>query len=236
MVQVITDDTLLERPRTLRLRFSKVGSLQYISHLDLMRTMTRALIRARLPLWYTQGYNPIPHLVFATPLSVGTESRCEFLDVRIVKNVDPDAVLAAANATLPQELRILEVYYPEAKFNALVYSEYEIKIVSDAITDGYLSRASELLWQKPLTVTKKTKAGIRDVDISGGIRKLELNQDGNSLQIHAVLAANSAEFLNPELLIRILKEKTGILLGDPMQEHYSILRIDDYTEDMARFR
>ena len=235
MVQIITDDTLLEKPRTLRFRFSKVGSLQYISHLDLVRTMTRALIRARIPLWYTQGYNPIPHLVFATPLSVGTESLSEFLDVRTVKAVDPVAVLSAVNATLPEELRILEVYYPETKFTGLIYSEYEINLHTE-LQEGYVQTASAILWERPLNVVKKTKSGVREVDIGKGIRKLSIEQIEGGVQIRAVLAANSAEFLNPELLVRVLKERTGILSGDPVRETYSILRVESYTEELTAFR
>ena len=49
----------------LRLRFRKTGRLRYISHLDLVRTMTKAVSRAKLPVWYTQGFNPVPKMVFA---------------------------------------------------------------------------------------------------------------------------------------------------------------------------
>ncbi len=36
---------------TVRVRFTKTGRAKYISHLDLMRTMTRVLRRAQIPLW-----------------------------------------------------------------------------------------------------------------------------------------------------------------------------------------
>ena len=42
-----------------RVRFSKVGSLKFISHLDLSRTMKAAFLRAKLPIWYTLGFNHI---------------------------------------------------------------------------------------------------------------------------------------------------------------------------------
>ena len=46
--------------RTLRVFFEKRGNIRYISHLDLMRTMTRAIRRSGIPLWYTEGFNPHP--------------------------------------------------------------------------------------------------------------------------------------------------------------------------------
>ena len=59
---------LLEQPITVRLKFRKVGSLQYISHLDLQRTFNRVISRACIPVWYTKGFNPHIKLVFSTPL------------------------------------------------------------------------------------------------------------------------------------------------------------------------
>ena len=52
MVQVNTEKLFI------RVKFKKVGNLQYISHLDLVRTMHKVIVRAKLPLWYTEGFNP----------------------------------------------------------------------------------------------------------------------------------------------------------------------------------
>ena len=76
---------LLPEPRPIRVKFRKVGDLQYISHLDLQRTFSRVLVRAGLPLWYTQGFNPHIKMVFGLPLPVGCESECEFLDLRLAR-------------------------------------------------------------------------------------------------------------------------------------------------------
>lgn len=65
----------------LRFRFKKQGSLQFISHLDLVRTMHKVIVRAKLPLWYTEGFNPKPKMIFAAPLSIGTET---FLKVCVI--------------------------------------------------------------------------------------------------------------------------------------------------------
>ena len=56
--------------REVRLRFSKTGRLKYISHLDINRAMSRALKRAQIPLWYTEGFNPHPYMSFSLPLSL----------------------------------------------------------------------------------------------------------------------------------------------------------------------
>jgi len=83
----------LERPRTVRLKFVKLGSLQYISHLDLQRTFNRVIVRACLPVWYTKGFNPHAKLVFSTPLSIGAQSVYEFLDIRIDRDMPCETIM-----------------------------------------------------------------------------------------------------------------------------------------------
>ena len=71
----------------IRVWFTKKGDIKFISHLDLNRFMQRALKRAKLPLWHTEGFNPHPYVTFALPLSLGQESECEVLDFRLVTPV-----------------------------------------------------------------------------------------------------------------------------------------------------
>ena len=95
----------------LRLKFKKVGSLQYVSHLDLVRTMHKIIVRAKLPLWYTEGFNPKPKMIFAAPLSIGVESVCEYLDIKLIDDVPPEEAMRRLNANMTDEMQILEAYY-----------------------------------------------------------------------------------------------------------------------------
>ena len=106
----------LERPVTVRLKFRKVGSLQYISHLDLQRTFHRILVRSNIPMWYTKGFNPHAKLVFGVPLSVGTESMCEMADLRIERKISLEDIVKQMNEQLTDEMYVLDAYYPTTKF------------------------------------------------------------------------------------------------------------------------
>ena len=95
-------------PKTVRLKFCKVGTLQYISHLDLQRTFMRIVNRACLPVWYTKGFNPHAKLVFGAPLSVGCESMCEMADLKIEAMVTvPEGTVNAPDTVLGQYSRVL---------------------------------------------------------------------------------------------------------------------------------
>lgn len=59
---------------TVRIFYKKLDVAKYISHLDMQRCMQRAVKRAKLPVWYTEGFNPHPYITFALPISLGIES------------------------------------------------------------------------------------------------------------------------------------------------------------------
>ena len=70
---------------TIRVWFAKRDEACYISHLDLQRVVQRALKLARVPVWYTQGFNPHIYLTFAMPLPLGVFSEADWSCGFIVK-------------------------------------------------------------------------------------------------------------------------------------------------------
>ncbi|MCA9974069.1 MAG: TIGR03936 family radical SAM-associated protein [Anaerolineales bacterium] len=78
----------------LRFVFRKEGPARWISHLDLARTLERALNRAQMPVSYTQGFNRRPRLAMAAPLPLGYTSRYELADIWLTETMDPDAARA----------------------------------------------------------------------------------------------------------------------------------------------
>ena len=65
-----------------RIKFSKVGSMRFIGHLDLMRFFQKAFRRAKIAISYSQGYSPHQLMSFASPLGIGLSSDAEYLDIR----------------------------------------------------------------------------------------------------------------------------------------------------------
>ena len=79
-----------------------------MSHLDLNRTMTRALRRAALPVWYTEGFNRHPYITFVAPLSLGYEGLRESMDFRLEEDVPDAELVERLNAVMPEGLRVVE--------------------------------------------------------------------------------------------------------------------------------
>ncbi len=230
--EVLPDWKKLEAPKTVRILFRKVGDLQYISHLDLQRTMARVLVRAKIPMWYTQGFNPHAKVIFGLPLSVGTESECEFIDLRIDRDITPAEVKARLNRELTQEMQILEAYEPTTKFQDIGWAKYEMSLKFAGANTETAERLQQFYTTSPVTMTKKTKSGDKEIDIVPMIKQIKVVAVGNDeIRISTILAAGGNEHLNPEMLIKAAKAHLGVLSGDPTAQSYTILRTHVYTAD-----
>lgn len=98
----------------MRFRFSKLSDMKYISHLDLINLLVRALRRAKIPMFYSKGYHPKPKLSTGYALKVGWESVGEYADIILSKMLSPKAFVKRINGQLPQGLRILKAKLVES--------------------------------------------------------------------------------------------------------------------------
>ena len=226
---------LLEAPRTVRIRFRKVGQLQYISHLDLQRTFARVLVRAGIPMWYTQGFNPHAKVIFGLPLSVGAESLCEYVDLRVARDMPCEEIKERLNGALTEELCVLDAYVPPASsvFADIIWATYDIRLHTEGLTADMADDIKAYLTTSPLMVDKKSKSGIRSVDITKLIRSLDVavDEDRKECAIRTTLCVSGADYLNPEYLISVLRDRFGILPKDDPNSEYRILRTDVLLSD-----
>ena len=218
--------------RTLRVFFEKRGDIRYISHLDLMRTMTRAIRRSGIPLWYTEGFNPHPYMTFALPLSLGMESLCESMDIRIEDETPDSAILAALQGAMPQGIIVTAVKAPVLDPKFIAFAAFDVVLEDVGDPQAFYAKADELLRRDSLVVQKLGKKGhkkvMKDVDLLEHLQSFELSADGGTLRLHLVLPAGSTTNVNPALLCdELLKLTDGAL--------YRITRTALYTKDMEPF-
>ena len=186
--------------RLVRVWFSKTGDARYISHLDTVRTMTRALRRAGVPLWYTEGFNRHPYLTFAAPLSLGYEGLRECMDIKLEDDtVSLDEVARALDAAMPRGFAILGADEAVRKVNDLGWSIYELRFNCDGEQVKRLESAEELI------VEKKGKKGTRPVDIRPLMRDIRLL--GNVLFVKLPTSCESG--INPAMVVTALRALTG---------------------------
>ncbi len=204
-----------------RIMFAKTGKLKYISHLDLCRTFRSAFKRARIPIWYSQGFNPHPKMVFATTVSVGQESLCELLDIRITSPMSEEEFVSRLQNALTSEIHIIKAYEPCGKFTDLAYAKYEITLENE-LSEGEL----EEVLSKPIIITKMTKKGEKTEDIVPLVKSASVNKN----VITCILSAVQNEFLNPDNFVKGL----SVALGREL-EVTKVLRTQVYYSNLEIF-
>lgn len=211
-----TDSTEVSAMRAVRLNFSKTGRAIYISHLDINRMMTRAVRRAKLPMWYTEGFNPHPYLTFALPLSLGQSSDCEYMDIRIEGDITDEEIMSRLNAVLPEGVKILSVSAPVYDAKEIEKALYFVKLVfKDAETSkSFAERAQTLAEGEELLAEKRGKKGhrkvMKQINLIDFIYDMKFSTADNIVNLQCVLAAGNTNNLNPTLLVETLEKEIGI--------------------------
>ena len=216
-----------------RMSFEKTGMAKFISHLDTVRCITRAMKRACVPIWFTEGFNPHAFLTFAMPLSLGFESLCETVDFRLMEEVDLNELKERINNALPVDMTVKEIYVYENTPNDIRWAEY--KITFNNPDDLLLSKAESVLSADEILVLKKGKQGRKkvekEVNIKEHIKSFELNNEDGKLILNTVLSSGTSININPMLLIGALVKDT-----ETDEQDVDVIKIESYTEAMKIFK
>ena len=216
----------------LRLRFSKTGRAVYISHLDLMRTMTRAFLRAECRLKYSEGFNPHPNISIALPLSVGCESLCEIMDFRLIEEKELDDILKSLSVQLPEGIEALEVYGAERKVKEIKWLKISGIFEYDERDAAEMTEKLNAFYsQESIVISKKSKRGVGETDIRPAIKEIGFTQEGNDVRLDAVISAQEPT-LNPELIADALRQLTP----ETAPDFAKFRRLEIYDENMEVFR
>ena len=218
-----------------RLEFSKTGRAKFISHLDLNRTLRTAFVRAKVAIWFTNGFNPHPKLVFSLPLSLGAESVCEFLDIRVLPPVDYEKIKESLNKNLPDDIQIKRVYAPKTKLEDLCWSRYTFKLYFGGMSEEKANEIKEML-SSPMIITKrtkKTKSGLTDIDILPGIKSSTVTFNGECIEIVADLESSVDNYINPDYIIRALAKYKNIDF-EQSGEYYTVMKEITFRKDCKK--
>lgn len=220
--------------RCVRVWFKKMGMSRYVSHLDLMRAMTRAVRRARIPLWYTEGFNPHPYITFALPLSLGMESLTESMDMRIEGESTNEEIFQMLKGSMPPGIEITEVKDPVYDPKKIAFGEFDIFFDCDKNAQKLIELTEEMLKAEELIVQKLGKKGrhkvLKDINLIEFIKEYKIGKSGDRVKLTVILPAGSTTNVNPSLLADEIQKRTGDTVS------YSIVRRQLLLENMEQFR
>ncbi len=196
--------------------FKKTGGARHISHLDLQRAVQRALRRSALPVRYSLGFSPHPVLSFASALSLGFTSLGEVMDVAMAESVSAAEFEERMTVQLPPSLALVSAHEVEEDYPVLMAlvesADYEVlaKVEADLTFDELKTRINTVL-SRPILAEKKTKAGIKELDLREQVLSLELCAlDGGIARFFARCDCSPTGALNPRLLFDAVAKSLGI--------------------------
>ena len=181
--------------RRYRLRFTKLGTAAFLSHLDLLRALPRIFRRLDLPLFYSQGFHPKPDLTFGPALSLGVASLHEYVDVKIAGDLALEGLGAALTAHAPEGIEI----------DAVVRLQPQDASIAKLLGEGARARY----------VVAVPRAALGDLglhDVDGLRREIEGQLEGGSLVVMRSIDGALAKKID----VRDHLERIAI---DPPAEH-----------------
>ncbi|SHJ82309.1 TIGR03936 family radical SAM-associated protein [Paramaledivibacter caminithermalis] len=199
-------------------KFIKKDRMKFISHLELINIIERALRRANIPLKFSQGFNPHPKISFAAPLAVGVSSEGEYLTVEVIEKIEIDNFKERLNKELPKGIKFIKCKYIDSKSKSLMSlvedATYIIKCITqdsyninevDEILKKFLNN-EEILYKK---VGKRK--GEKIINIRNNIRNMMvLSVIENEVIFKVTVATGSKGNLKPEIIIEKLMDLEGI--------------------------
>jgi radical SAM-linked protein len=159
---------------TMRVKIEKRGKLRFISHLDWLRMVHRSIMRAKLPVAYSQGFNPKPRIAFGPALPLFTEGLGEYIDIDLTQLPEGQAseVCNQLNRFLPEggkalEATLLPPHSPSID-RSLRSMDYQ---------KGYMmkERVRVLAAQETLPVEYKTSTATKIFDIAPYLSEIRLD-------------------------------------------------------------
>lgn len=188
------------------MHFQKTGNARFLSHLDSARLFVRAFRRARLPLKFSEGFHAHPKVRFSPPLSVGVESLCEECVFTLIDEVRTaeellDAIRQGmADGFVPTDLSPIE-----KKPDAAPFARYEITfpVPEETLKDSLTA---------PMTVTKKTKSGEKELDIFPHLVFEDVKKADGGCTLTVLAPSGESLTVNPTLICTALKQKNDLLI------------------------
>ncbi|MBN2653986.1 MAG: TIGR03960 family B12-binding radical SAM protein [Nitrospirae bacterium] len=213
---VISSDSLIKQSQTgapeqktlqrIRARFSKTGRLRYLSHLELITAIHRALRRAGLPIEYSKGFHPSPKVSLGPPLNVGVSGLREFFDMEVSTPFDIKSYIDRLNATLPKGLRVdemRELKQGEPSLNSFI-SRYEFLVpiadISSAVAQEVRNSACAENQDRRFISVREGK----EVDVSVCVESLNVVRLSEKLYVQMILRDTESVKVRIGEIVRVL--------------------------------
>lgn len=201
-------------------KFTKLGYLKFISHLDLVDLFQRTLFQNKVDVKFSEGFNPHPRMSIAYPLPLGIESNSEYMEIYLNSKIDLKDFLIKMNERLPQGIKIVEAKYDDDesisnKVKSVVYAFKLLNTFYDKNKDIDIAKELDKVNAMDIVeIERKRKKGKRRIFVKENakdyLNRLELKEDA----IYAYIKMSEQGSLKPALVLDILNNYTDIVMDE----------------------
>ena len=210
-----------------RFCYKQGEEVKFISHLDFLRTAVRIFRRANLPVKYSEGFNPHMVMTIGLPLSVGTTSLCDCLEIEFTEEIDTSVVLDIINKVCPRGIEFIGVKKAEGLTPMHLIDS---ALYAASFTTGKNADLEEYLSAPEVMIEKKSKRKINEVNIKDFIRSIKvISTDGTHHKVEMHINAGNTSNLKPELVLKSIADYLNTEITD-----INIERKEIYFEDMTK--
>ncbi len=198
-------------------RHTRTGRLRFASHRDLARTFERALLRAGVPMAYSEGFSPHPKISYAGAAPTGTASEAEYLEIGLAEPADPAGIGDALNAVLPEGMRIAEIAESPGGSIAdrLTGSHWQLRLTGVSV-DTAAEAAQAFLSAQTAPVQRKMKDGMRTIDTRPPVVSLAANQpEDDNCVILDLVVRHVTPAVRPDDVLAALREFADLVPPSP---------------------
>ncbi|ARN56472.1 TIGR03936 family radical SAM-associated protein [Sedimentisphaera salicampi] len=161
----------------------------FLSHQEVMTVLIRACIRAKLPLRFSQGFNPHPRFSLPLPKNVGVESLCELCVVQLERpasQIDSVLIRKKLNEQLPEGISVISAEQYSGKKGCQVSDVTYLIRCSGEEAEAVKSDITEKIESKDFQFTrKKHKTGkIKVLPLAQLIERLKPEENGLKLKVN----------------------------------------------------
>ncbi|MGB9809649.1 MAG: TIGR03936 family radical SAM-associated protein [Caldanaerobacter sp.] len=216
--------------KRLRCKYTKGEEVKFISHLDLLRVIQRALRRADIKVALTQGFNPHPRISFGPALIVGATTEGDYMDIDLEEDISPEEFKRKMNEVLPAGIKITEVFEVDIKdslSSRIKEADYLLEVFLKKQMEDLGEAVKRFLTQDAIEIEKDTKKGKKLIDLKSYLEEfylIDTNKEKAKFYVKMKLGEGAP---NPLHLLKAFDEYLGNAFN---LEYYRIHRKNIFLE------
>ncbi|MDF2564739.1 MAG: hypothetical protein K0Q53_1134 [Massilibacillus sp.] len=193
-----------------RTEITKGEELRYISHLDYASAIERSIRRTKMPVAFSEGFNPHMKISFASALALGVTSATEYMDVEFKTDVDLDEFCEKIKQQLPPGVQLLQAKPLEGKHQSLMamidLATYQITIPFAGDISAVEKAVAEYNQAETVMYTRYSpKKGKKEIEIKQYMSQpVKVTQKNDDIVFDVMIHVTPAGSIKPGEVLKAL--------------------------------